>query len=246
MTAIQVPAPARAGSGPDAKSRPRPRRRVLIVNCYFPDERRPVKRSNQVPNAVAPVLLAGYFDASACDIKLYNEVSSGFLELFAPQLLSWPDMIVLTGLTAAFDRLLHLTAYARTANPKVITVAGGHGVRSLPRYSRQFFDYCCLGDVDEIQEVITEAFGSAYVAPEFNPRYDLAYWIGRLDYLESSRNCNFQCGFCSLTGAGRKYQVPPGEYLEAQMSTGLPSDKFAEVTREYAELLRRVVEDFES
>ena len=99
----------------------------------------------------------------------------------------------------------------------MITVAGGHGVRSLPRYSRQFFDYCCLGDVDEIQEVITEAFGSAYVAPEFNPRYDLAYWIGRLGYLESSRNCNFQCGFCSLTGAGRKYQVPPGEYLEAQL-----------------------------
>jgi hypothetical protein len=195
-----------------------PRKKVLIVNCYFPDERRPVKRSNQVPNAVAPVLLAGYFDANTCEVKLYNEVSSGFLELFAPQLLSWPDMIVLTGLTAAFDRLLHLTAYAKTANPDVIVVAGGHGVRALPGYSRQFFDYTCLGDVEEIQAVIAATFGHGYLAEAFNPRYDLAYWIGRLGYLESSRNCNFQCAFCSLTGVGRKYQVPPLDYLEAQLT----------------------------
>ena len=33
-----------------------PRKKILIVNCYFPDERQPVKRSHQVPNAVAPVL----------------------------------------------------------------------------------------------------------------------------------------------------------------------------------------------
>ncbi len=33
-------------------------------------------------------------------------------------------MLVLTGLTNSFDRMLHLTAYARTKNPKVIVVAG--------------------------------------------------------------------------------------------------------------------------
>jgi len=194
-----------------------PPKKILIVNCFFPDERMAIKRSNQVPNAVAPVLLAGYFNDANCDIKLYNEVNSGFLEVFQPELLQWPDMLVLSGLTAAFDRLLHLTAYARTANPRVIVAAGGHGVRALPAYSQQFFDYACLGDVDEIADVAREALGAEYVAGEFSPRYDLAYWIQRLGYAESSRNCNFQCGFCSLTGVGRKYQVPPMDYLEAQM-----------------------------
>ncbi len=113
------------------------RKKVLIVNCFFPDERLPIKRSNQVPNAVAPVLLAGYFNEELCEVKLYNEVSSGFIEIFAPELLAWPDMLVLSSLTAAFDRLLHVTAYAKTANPKVIVAAGGHGVRALPEYSKQ-------------------------------------------------------------------------------------------------------------
>jgi radical SAM superfamily enzyme YgiQ (UPF0313 family) len=126
-------------------------------------------------------------------------------------------MLVLSGLTAAFDRLLHLTAYARTANPNVVVVAGGHAVRSLPLYSEQFFDYCCLNDVEQIAEVVTEVFGQKYVAEKFNPRYDLAYWIDRLGYAESTRNCNFQCGFCSLTATGRKYEVAPASYLDAQM-----------------------------
>ncbi|NQX88463.1 MAG: hypothetical protein HRT77_07345 [Halioglobus sp.] len=194
-----------------------PRKKILIVNAYFPDERQPVKRSHQVPNTVAPVLLAGYFHADLCDIKLYNEVSSGYLEVYQPDLLSWPDMLVITGLSAAFDRLLHLTAYARSANSSVIVAAGGHGVRSLPKYAEQFFDYTCLQDVEQIGSVIADAFGPCYLSERFNPRYDLAYWIGKLGYAESTRNCNFNCGFCSLTGAGRKYEVAPDKYLEAQL-----------------------------
>ena len=84
-------------------------KKILIVNCYFPEMREPIKRVNEVPNALAPVLLAGHFCSSACEVRLYNEVNSGFLEVFRPELLGWPDMIVLTGLTAAFDRLLHLS-----------------------------------------------------------------------------------------------------------------------------------------
>jgi hypothetical protein len=141
------------------------KKKILIVNCYFPEMREPIKRINEVPNALAPVLLAGHFCPDACDIRLYNEVNSGFLEVFRPELLDWePDMLVLTGLTAAFDRLLHLTAYARTQNPEIIVAAGGHGVRALPRYSQRFFDYACQGDVDEIVDVIEEALGSEYVA----------------------------------------------------------------------------------
>lgn len=192
-------------------------RKILIVNCYFPEMREPIKRRNEVPDALAPVLLGGYFSQQLCEIKLYNEVHSGFIEVFRPELLSWPDMIVMTGLTATFDRLLHLTAYAKTANPAVVSVAGGHAVRCLPNYSKNFLDYVCTGDVEQIKEVIREAFGPEYVSPEFQPRYDLAYWIKRLGYAESTRNCNFKCSFCSLTGVGLKYQPQDAAYLETQM-----------------------------
>jgi hypothetical protein len=192
-------------------------KKILIVNCYFPEIRVPIKRRNEVPDALAPVLLAGYFSPEHCEVKLYNEVHSGFVEVFSPELLSWPDMIVMTGLTATFDRLLHLGAYAKTANPQVITVAGGHAVRCLPKYSERFLDYSCTGDVEQIREVIRDAFGPAYIGQEFLPRYDLAYWIKRLGYAESTRNCNFKCSFCSLTGVGLKYQPQSLEYLEQQM-----------------------------
>lgn len=197
-------------------------KKILIVNCYFPEVRAPIKRTNEVPNALAPVLLAGHFDPMRCEVRLYNEVNSGFLEVFHPELLGWPDMLVLTGLTAAFDRLLHLAAHVRTANPDVIVVAGGHGVRALPSYSERFFDYACQGDVEAIVEVIEETLGETYVAEEFTPRYDLAYWMKRFGYVESSRNCNFRCSFCSLTGVGRDYQVNSMDYLETQMQAAGP------------------------
>ena len=103
-------------------------KRILIVNCYFPEMREPIKRRNEVPDALAPVLLAGYFSRQHCEVRLYNEVNSGFIEVYNPELLSWPDMIVMTGLTATFDRLLHLAAYAKSANPAVITspTVAGH------------------------------------------------------------------------------------------------------------------------
>ena len=182
-------------------------KKILIVNVYFPEMRESIKRVNEAPNTATPVLLAGFFSQQHCEVKLYNEVNSGAIEVFEPDLLSWPDMVVMTGLTAAFDRLLHVTAYVRTANPDVIVAAGGHGVRALPLYSQRFFDYTCVGDVEEIRDVITEALGSEYLSHEFTPRYDLAYWMKTFGYAESSRNCNFKCGFCSLTSVGRKYDV---------------------------------------
>lgn len=196
---------------------PRKRKKILIVNCYFPEVRESIRRNNEVPDTVAPVLLAGYFNPTACDIELYNEVNSGFIEVYKPELLKWPDMVVLTGLSAAFDRLLHVTAYVKSFNPEVIVAAGGHGVRSLPTYAKQFFDYTCVGDVEEIQEVIKDSIGAEYISEQFVPRYDLAYWMRTLGYVESSRNCNFRCGFCSLTAAGRPYQVTSTDYLESQL-----------------------------
>ncbi|MGA8179720.1 MAG: radical SAM protein [Desulfobacterales bacterium] len=181
------------------------RKRILIVNCFFDELRLSIRRSNKIPQAMAPAYLAGAFSKELCDIRLYSELTAGHLKNEA--LLGWPDMLVLTGLTNAFDRMRHLTAYVRTKNPKAIVVAGGPAIRALPRLSSRYFDYTCDGDVEQMEAVIKDAFGAAYAADQIMPRFDLSYWAGgKVGYVETSRNCNFHCAFCSLTGEGRKYE----------------------------------------
>ncbi len=192
-----------------------PRKRILVVNCYFDDSRQPIKRTTKIPQAVGPIYLAGAFARELCDVVCYTEVASGPLE--DEQMLSGLDMLVLTGLTNGFDRMLHLTAYARTKNPKVVVVAGGPPVRALPILARKFFDYTCLGDIEELAEVIRETFGPEYVAARMIPRYDLAYWLGRIGYVETTRYCNFHCAFCSLTAEGRSYKTYDLDYIREQI-----------------------------
>src|SRR3989440_1028523 len=163
---------------PNASS---PLKRILIVNCYFDDSRQPIHRTTKIPQAVGPIYLAGAFSRERCEVRCYDELASGPLE--NESLLGWPDMLVLTGLTQCFDRMLHLTAYARTKNPKVIVVAGGPAVRALPLLSKRFFDYSCLGDIEELREVIAEAWGDSYAARQMLPRFDLAYWIKYISHI---------------------------------------------------------------
>ncbi len=196
------------------------RKRVLIINCYWPETRVPMQLPNEMPMPLAPIHLAGFFDPHQWDIRLYNEVASGHVEIFNPDLLEWPaDLVVFCGLTAAFDRFRHVAAYLKSRHPKIITVAGGLAMRSLGRYAKQFFDYVCRGDVEEIIEVITEAFGASYVAEHPVPRYDLAHWSGKwIGYAESSRNCNFRCSFCTLTADGRPWQGHGADFFERQLN----------------------------
>ena len=191
------------------------KKRVLVVNCYFDDSRQPIRRTSKIPQAVGPIYLAGAFARENCDVRCYTEVASGPLE--DEQLLSGLDMLVLTGLTNSFDRMLHLAAYARTKNPKVIVVAGGPPVRALPLLARKFFDYTCMGDIEELSSVIAETFGAAYAAEKMLPRYDLAYWLGRIGYVETTRYCNFRCSFCSLTAEGHGYKTYDLDYIRQQI-----------------------------
>ena len=171
---------------------------------------------------MATAFLAGLFSPELCDIKLFDELYSGPLE--DEKLLSFPDMLVLTGLNAAFDRMLQVTAYVRSKNKNAVVVAGGPAIRALPHYAKRFFDYCCTGDIEQLREVIEDAFGAEYVAASFLekgwaiPRYDLAYWTTFMNYVESSRNCYFNCNFCSLTGENAKYQAYDIEYLRQQFT----------------------------
>jgi hopanoid C-2 methylase len=194
------------------------KKRILIINCYFPELRKPVKLSSEIPNTLAPVLLAGAFNDALCEIKIYNEVSSGFLEVYARDLLSWPDMVVLTGLTFSLDRLRQLTAYFRHLRPGVVIVGGGQAVRAFPKYAATFLDYACLGDVEQMVSVAKEVFGKDYGSMAMEPRYDLAYWMKYMvGYAESSRNCNFKCSFCSLTGEGGKFVKSDLDYMRRQI-----------------------------
>ncbi len=191
------------------------RARVLIVNCYLDASRAGPRRPRKVPQALAPVLLAGVLAPARCEVRLHCELAGG--PLLDRSALAWADMLVLTGLTSAMDRMRQLTAYARTANPAVVVVAGGHAVRSFPVLSRSVFDYACRGDVEELAVVARAVFGPASVAEPAWPRYDLAPWIGRIGYAESSRNCNFRCGFCSLTAEGRRHVASDPVVFERQL-----------------------------
>ena len=180
------------------------KKRILIVNCYFDETRLGIARNTIVPQPITAAYLAGAFSPNKCHVRLHNEMYSGPLE--DENLLAWPDMLVLTGLKHTLDRMLHLTAYAKTKNRKMIVVAGGTAIRALPNLSKRFFDYVCLGDIEELREVIDDAFGLGYSADEVRPRYDLAYWTHHFGYVETSRYCNFKCAFCGLVGEGRNYQ----------------------------------------
>jgi len=179
------------------------RKRALIVNCYFDETRLPIARTHKIPQAMAPAWLAGAFAPERWEVRVYSELYGGPLEDEA--LLGWPDMLVLTGLNTAFDRMLHVTAYARTRNPRVIVVAGGPLVRALPALCARFFDYCCSGDAEQLLDVVRDAFGPGFAAEHLQPRFDLVPWIGRVGYAESSRNCNFRCSFCTLTAQREPY-----------------------------------------
>ncbi len=198
------------------------RKRVLVVNCYFDELRRPVRRRTKIPQAMGPAYLAGAFSRELCEVRLYSELYSGPLE--DAELLAWPDLLVLTGLTTSLDRMRHVTAYARTRNKRVVAAAGGPAIRAFPRYCSRLFDYCCLGDVEQLGEVIAEVFGPAYVAEEMTPRFDLAHWIGRLAHVESSRYCNFHCSFCTLTAEGRGYQKYELEELRRHITAAGKKD----------------------
>ncbi|MBV8208020.1 MAG: cobalamin-dependent protein [Acidobacteria bacterium] len=189
--------------------------RVLIVNCYFDDSRQSLPRPGKLPLPMGPAYLAGALSRERCDVRVYCEMASG--PLHDAGLLAWPDMLVLTGITCAFDRMLHLAAYARSLNPKVVIAAGGPAIRAIPQFARRYFDYCCLGDVEELGEIARQVFGSEFAAEQCFPRFDLAYWIGTVAHLESSRNCNFRCGFCSLTAEGRGFRRLSLDYFERQL-----------------------------
>ena len=195
------------------------RKRVLIVNCFLDETRRLVGRPHFVPQAIGPAYLAGAFNRDLVDIRLYNELSSGpFLN---EKLIEWAQMVVLTGMNSAYDRMRHISAYVRTKSPKTPIVAGGPAIRALPTHSKQFFDYACTGDIEVLKDVVRECFGKEYVAASehMTPRYDLVDWTGHLGYIESSRNCNFKCSFCCLTGEKNSYQVYELDYVREQLDT---------------------------
>ena len=191
------------------------RKRVLVVNAFFDEYRRTSGSRYRFPGAMGHVYLAGTFNPATTEVRTYNEQFSGPLRDRA--LLGWPDLLVLTGLTSSFDRMLHLTGYVRALNPRVVVAAGGPPVRALPRRATQFFDFAMTGDIESLQDVAREVLGAECVAEEMFPRFDLCDPYPLAAYVESSRNCNFRCAFCSLTGERFRYRHYDLAFLERQL-----------------------------
>ena len=194
--------------------------RILIVLAHFDETRNPKGRPDFIPQGTGHLFLAGAFARERVDLRVYSEFHDG--PLVDEAAFAELDMLVLTGVTAAFDRMRHLTAYARTRSPGCVVVAGGPVVRNLPVSSAETFNYACDGDVEEMQSVIEAVFGAWAVSETILPRFDLANWRGPVSYIETSRYCNFKCSFCALTAEGRRYHSYDPAYIEAQLRNAPP------------------------
>jgi hopanoid C-2 methylase len=189
--------------------------RILVVVAHFDDTRNPDGRPNFIPQGLGHAFLAGAFHHQNVDVRIYSEFHGGPLK--DEQVFAWPNMLVLTGVTSAFDRMRQLAAYVRTKSPACVIVAGGPAVRNLPILSAAAFDYACNGDIEELATIALEVFGANAVASDMRPRFDLLAWKSPVNYVETSRYCNFRCTFCALTAERRDYKTYDLGYVEEQI-----------------------------
>ena len=115
--------------------------RILLVVAHFDDTRNPNGRPNFIPQGLAHAFLAGAFHQHNVELRLYSEFHSGPLK--DEQAFAWPDMLVLTGVTSAFDRMRQLAAYVRIKSPRCVVVAGGPAIRNLPISSAEIGRASC-------------------------------------------------------------------------------------------------------
>ncbi|MDF1790489.1 MAG: hypothetical protein P1U88_01195 [Thalassobaculaceae bacterium] len=189
--------------------------RVLIVNAYVCPWRSAAPTRLFIPRAMAPYYLAGRFCPERTEVRVHDEVHHG--ALLNPRLFDWPDLVVLTGLTMSFDRARQLSAYFRNARPDVAVAIGGPIARALPHLCDSVFDYVCQGDIEALDDIVDAALGPGHRADDPAPRFDLAGWSYGLGYVETTRNCNFSCAFCSLTGENRPYQPYSSREISRQL-----------------------------
>ena len=192
------------------------RPRVLIINCYADRHRQSTGSPNFVPQSSAPIALAGSLHREKASVKVYSEFYSGPSDQF--HLFSWANMLVLTGLNTSFDRMRQITAYARTLSPFITVVIGGSIARVLPKLCNEFSDYVCDGDAEQLSEIIDDRFGRGFSAEEPLPRFDLMdHSALNIGYVESTRNCNFNCNFCSMTAEEKPFTVLDEAFVRKQL-----------------------------
>ncbi|MBB4265254.1 B12-binding domain-containing radical SAM protein [Roseospira visakhapatnamensis] len=192
------------------------RSKVLIVNAYLDPWRASTPTRLFVPRAMAPYFLAGRFHRDRVEVRVHDEVHHG--ALLDRRLYAWPDLVILTGLTAAFDRARQLSAYFRHGRPGVVVAIGGPIARALPGLCARVFDLVCQGDVESVDAVIDEVLGPGHRADTPAPRFDLARSVFSPGFIETTKNCNFACAFCSLTGEGRDYVAHEDEDIARQIA----------------------------
>ena len=190
--------------------------RIFIINCF--NDSNATRRGNRfsVPHQMTTIALAGVLNRNKIEISTHCEFLSGTFQDYKK--LNLVDMLVLTGLNTAFDRMKQLTAYAKTFNPKIVVVMGGSIARVIPKLSSSFFDIVSEGDIEALVDIVDQAFSGNYGAEEVLPRYDLNNYPSHIGYAESSRNCNFRCHFCSMSAEDRKHFNYDHSYIERQLN----------------------------
>ena len=133
--------------------------RVLILNCYSDNHRGAAGNARFVPQAMTGAVLAGHMHREKVEVALDCEFHGGPFEDLDK--LRRADLLVLTGLNPAFDRMKQVSAYARTVNPGIAVAMGGPLARALPGLSRRYFDHVCTGDVEQIG---SHDIGRAHIA----------------------------------------------------------------------------------
>ncbi|MGB0723393.1 MAG: B12-binding domain-containing radical SAM protein [Gammaproteobacteria bacterium] len=188
----------------------------MIINCYGHRHRRSAGSPHFIPQSTAAIALAGVLNRQTADAVVHCEFASGPLRHLAP--LESADMLVLTGLNTAYDRMRQLSAYARHLNPGIPVVVGGPVARVLPSLCSRHFDIVCDGDTESLADVIHDHFGPGYTSEHPVPRFDL---MGRsmynVGYIEGTRNCNFRCSFCSMAAEGRRFKPLDLDFIRAQL-----------------------------
>ncbi len=181
-----------------------PKARILVLCAHLRWDRgcRPDRDFLQ-PSA--GLHIAARIDPSKYDITLYHEMAHGPFDVSRA---GDYDLVFLSGIQKDFDRLRQLSFFFRKAG--AVVCAGGSVCTLFPEFAARFFDATCVGTVDCVPEILrdyegggvkTHYFSSPGVIPEYRIDYSLLgkNRISVLSHLvETSRGCNYGCGFCSL------------------------------------------------
>jgi radical SAM superfamily enzyme YgiQ (UPF0313 family) len=181
-----------------------PKLKIIIICAHLRWDRSDIPDKDFLQPS-AGLQIASQIDRDLYDVTLYHEMQSG---PFKSNLAGNYDLVFLTGIQKDFDRMRQLSFFFRSEG--VVVCAGGSICTLYPDFAENFFDVICIGGIDSVSLIMKDyekgTLKSRYESPpgqisDYNIDYSLLKKnrISMSSHLiESSRGCNYGCGFCSL------------------------------------------------